>query len=92
MPKQSHSERDERAVVGSKSYEQLWHAALRPVITEHEARARGYLTIAEIERVVGINRRTLSDQLRVLIEQGKAERIEVKLDSGRIGFAYRPLA
>ena len=92
MPKRSHSERDERAVVGTRSYEKMWHAALRPVITEHEAKCKGYLTIAELERFVGINRRTLSDQLRVVIEQGKAERIEVKLDSGRIGFAYRPLA
>ena len=92
MPKPSHSERDEKSVVGGKTYEQLWQASLRPIQTEHEAKCKGYLTLAELERVLGINRRTLSDQLRVVIQQGRAKRIEVRLDSGRIGFAYRPLA
>lgn len=92
MPNRSKSERDEKAVVGNKTYEQLWQASLRLMPTEHEAKSKGYLTLSELERILGTNRRTLSDQLRVVMQQGKAKRIEVKLDSGRIGFAYRPLS
>lgn len=89
MPKRLPFEQDKREVVGKQTYAQLWESALKQPKSYREVKQEGFEICANLAKMMKVPRRTMSDQLSNLVDRGKAERIEVKLDSGRIGFAYR---
>lgn len=89
MPKRSPFEQDKREVVGKQTYAQLWESALKQPKSYREVKQEGFEICSNLAKMMKVPRRTMSDQLCNLVDRGEVERIEVKLDSGRIGFAYR---